>query len=87
MSPSNSVHPCSPAHALAEKVTLFLSLAMFVLLALLWSLAFFTIGSLGTRHLWVHFGAEGFGLIIFVALAALFVTQVAELAKRALATA
>jgi hypothetical protein len=82
-----SAAPNSSAYAFVEKGTFIISLALAVALALAWLLTFFTIGSLGTRHLWSYFGVQGFAWIIFVGLAALFVNQITELAKRRTAEA
>ena len=64
---------------LAGKITLVAALAGSALLALLWSLVLMVIGSLGARHLWMHFGAGGFELIAIMALASLATLRAADL--------
>jgi hypothetical protein len=63
---------------LAGKITLLLAIAGFSLLALLWSMVLMVIGSLGARHLWMHFGAQGFELIAIITLATLAALRVAD---------
>ena len=46
----------------ADKVALLVGLLFSLLLLLLWSLAFFVVGSLGAKHMWGSFGIQGVGL-------------------------
>jgi hypothetical protein len=78
-----NIRPNFSAYALVEKGAVVLTLALVAALALVWLLAFFTIGSLGTSHLWEYFGVQGFAWLIFVGLGGLFANQVTELATRA----
>jgi len=50
----------------ADKATLVAIVFFLSLLALCWSLAFLTIGGLGTKHLWNYMGAQGVALAILI---------------------
>jgi hypothetical protein len=50
----------------ADKIALLVGLLFSLLLLLLWSLAFFLVGSLGAKHMWGSFGVQGVGLTILI---------------------
>jgi hypothetical protein len=59
----------------ADKAALIVACAFLSLLAFCWSLAFLTIGSLGTKHLLKYMGVQGIELSMLIAGLVLVVTR------------
>ena len=58
-----------------DKAALIVACAFLSLLAFCWSVAFLTIGSLGTKHLWKYMGIQGIELSMLIAVLVLVATR------------
>jgi len=59
----------------ADKATSVAILFFLSLLALCWSIAFLTVGSLGARHLWSYMGVQGVVLVVVVPASVLLLAR------------
>ena len=60
----------------ADKAALAAILFFLSVLALCWSLAFLTVGRLGTNHLWHYMGAQGIELAVLIPVLILVVARI-----------